>query len=49
MEVLCLPTLELCNEMEGLLNRKMGSIKAPNKVIRFDYGKLKGKDIAFCI
>ena len=27
----------------------MGSIKATNKVVRFDYGKVKSKDIALCI
>ena len=42
-----LPTLEVWNEMEGLSSKKMGSIKATNNVVRFDYGKVKGKLSSF--
>ena len=35
------PTLELCNGMVGVSSKKMRSVKAINKVVRFDYGKVK--------
>ena len=35
------PTLELCNGMVGVSSKKMRSVKAINKVVRFDYRKVK--------
>ena len=35
-EVTYFPALELCNGMIGVLSKKMRSVKANNKVVRFD-------------
>ena len=35
-EVTYFPALELCNGMVGVLSKKMRSLKATNKVVRFD-------------
>ena len=35
-EVTYFPALELCNGMVGVLSKKMRSVKATNKVVRFD-------------
>ena len=40
-EVPYFPTLELCNGMVGVSSKKMRSVKATNKVVRFDYRKVK--------
>ena len=39
-EVPYFPTLELCNGMVGVSSKKMRSVKATNKVVRFDYRKV---------
>ena len=35
-EVRYFPALELCNGMVGVLNKKMRSVKATNKLVGFD-------------
>ena len=40
-EVPYFPTLELCNGIVGVSSKKMRSVKATNKVVRFDYRKVK--------
>ena len=40
-EVPYFPTLELCNGVVGVSSKKMRSVKATNKVVRFDYRKVK--------
>ena len=48
VEVPYLPTLKYGMRWK-VFQVKMGSIKATNKVVRFDYGKVKSEDIAWCI
>ena len=48
VEVPYLPTLKYGMRWK-VFQVKMGSIKATNKVVRFDYGKVKSEDIALCI
>ena len=40
-EVPYFPALELCNGMAGVSSGKMRSVKGTDKVVRFDYRKVK--------